>query len=76
MNIIRNDQADYRQFNELKTGDVFIESCDGEEYIQMKIPNAIDGCENVNAVSLMSGELYYIEPCVRVRVVDADLVIK
>ena len=41
MNIIRNDQADYRQFNELKTG-----------------------------------ELYYLEPCVRVRVVDADLVIK
>ena len=76
MNIVRNDQTTHRRFDELKTGDVFIETYDGNEYIQMKIPDANYGCEDVNAVSLTSGELYYIEPCVRVRVVNADLVVK
>ena len=76
MNIIKNDLSHYRQFDELDVGDVFIEYMGENEYIQMKTESFRSRGGSVNAVSLVSGELYHIKPSTLVRVVDADLVIK
>lgn len=75
MKIVRNDKKDCCRFDELKTGDVFIESYEGDEIIQMKTELVGDGYEPYNAVSLNNGEMYYVEPDIEVRPVRAELVI-
>ena len=75
MKIIRNDKKDCCRFDELKTGDVFIESYEGDEIIQMKTELVDDGCTPYNAIALVSGDMYYVEPDVEVRPVRAELVI-
>lgn len=75
MKITRNDQCVYKEFGELQTGEVFIEEVDDAEYVQMKL-NPFD-CEGepFNAVSLVTGEIYWIDPNTRVRMVNAELII-
>lgn len=75
MKIIRNDQKALRPFGELKIGDVFIEECDGKEYIQMKIDECEYGGDDCNAVSLVTGEIYAVASLDMVRPVSAELVI-
>ena len=75
MKITRNDQCVYKTLGELQEGEVFIEEVDDAEYVQMKL-NPFD-CEGelFNAVSLVTGEIYGIDPHTRVRVVNAELII-
>lgn len=75
MKITRNDQRVYKEFAKLAEGEVFIEDVDGTEYVQMKLhPYDFDG-ETFNAVSLVTGEIYAIDPYTRVKVVNAELII-
>lgn len=75
MKITRNDHCVYKEFGKLQEGEVFIEEVDDAEYVQMKL-NPFD-CEGelFNAVSLVTGEIYGIDPNTRVRVVNAELII-
>ena len=75
MKITRNDRCVYKEVRELQEGEVFIEEVDDAEYVQMKL-NPFD-CEGelFNAVSLVTGEIYGIDPNTRVRVVNAELII-
>lgn len=75
MKIVRKDKKDCCRFDELKVGDVFIESYEGDEIIQMKTELVGDGYAPYNAVELVDGEMYYIEPDVEVRPVRAELII-
>lgn len=75
MKITRNDRYTYKEVGELEAGEVFIEEVDDAEYVQMKL-NPFD-CEGelFNAVSLITGEIYGIDPHTRVKVVNAELII-
>lgn len=75
MKITRNDRCVYKEVRELEAGEVFIEEADDAEWIQMKLnPFDCEG-ERFNAVSLVTGEIYGIDPNARVRVVNAELII-
>jgi hypothetical protein len=76
MKIVNKDEPGYKLFCELEIGDVFIEEVGADEYVQMKTGEGEYGGDPINAVSLVSGELYFIEPNLLVRLVDAELVIK
>lgn len=75
MKITRNDHCVYKELGELQAGEVFIEEIDDAEYVQMKL-NPFE-CEDelLNAVSLVTGEIYGVDPNTRVRVVNAELII-
>lgn len=77
MIIKRNDTLSLVEFDELQCGDVFIETYDGSEIIQMKT-DAIgdDYGEIYNAILLASGELCSVSPHTKVRKVEAELIIK
>lgn len=76
MKIVRKDKYSECEFGELKVGDVFIEDDNGVQYIQMKTEEVEDThCNSYNAVSFPTGEIYYIDPCTKVRRVQAELVI-
>lgn len=74
MKVVRKDKSQMCQFNDLRVGEVFIEDVDGSEYIQMKM-TTIEADENYNAVSLVTGEPYHIDPSVKVMRVQAELII-
>ena len=74
MKVVRKDKSQMCEFDELRLGEVFIEDVDGSEYIQMKI-NTIEADEDYNAVSLVTGESYHIDPSVKVMRVQAELII-
>lgn len=76
MKIIRKDKYSECEFGELKVGDVFIEDDGGAQFIQMKTEEISDSrCNFYNAVSFPTGEMYYIDPCTKVRRVHAELII-
>lgn len=76
MKIVRKDKYSECEFGELKVGDVFIEDDNGVQYIQMKTEEVDDSHRNpYNAVSFPTGEMYYIDPCTKVRRVYAELII-
>ena len=75
MKITRNDRCTYKEFGELQEGEVFIEKVDDAEYVQMKIRSYDCEGETCNAVSLVTGELYEMDPYARVKVVNAELII-
>lgn len=74
MKVVRKDKSQMCEFGELRLGEVFIEDVDGSEYIQMKI-NTIEADEDYNAVSLVTGESYHIDPNAKVMRVTAELII-
>lgn len=75
MKITRRDKGIYKELGELEEGEVFIEEVDDAEYVQMKLnPFDVEG-ELFNAVSLVTGEIYGIDPHTQVRVVNAELII-
>lgn len=76
MKIIREDQKRLVEFQTLQIGDVFIEDVDGSQFIQMKMTELGDPVEGANAVSLVTGEAYWIEPDCRVLLVKATLTIE
>ena len=55
-------------------GDVFIENCDGDEYLQMKTEEIESDC-TYNAVSLVTGQMYEVVANTKVRRVYAELII-
>lgn len=73
MEVIRNDQKRLVEFQTLQIGDVFIE--DGE-FIQMKMSEFGDAFNGGNAVSLVTGVTYWIEPDCKVLLVKATLTIE
>ena len=74
MKIVDMRKKQTARFDSLDIGVVFIENCDGEEYVQMKIRHLEDVDGDVfNAVSLSTGEPYYIEPDTVVEIVDTEL---
>ena len=74
MKIVDMRKKRMARFDSLDIGVVFIEKVDGDEYVQMKIRQVDDVDEGVfNAVSLSTGEPYYIEPDVLVEMVDPEL---
>lgn len=75
MKIIREDQKRLVEFQTLQIGDVFIEDVDGSQFIQMKMTEMGDAVDGVNAVSLVTGETYWIDPDCRVLLVEATLTI-
>lgn len=76
MKIIRKDKYSECEFGELKICDVFIEEDGGTQFIQMRTEEVEDNYHNTyNAVSLTTGEMYYIDPCTKVRRVNAELII-
>ena len=76
MRIVNKEEPGYKLFCELDIGDVFIEEIGVDEYVQMKTNEGEYGGDPINAVSLMSGELYFIGPNQLVRLVEAELIIK
>lgn len=76
MEIVSKDKPGYKLFCELEIGDVFVEEIGVDEYVQMKTNEGEYGGEPINAVSLVSGELYFIKPSQLVRLVEAKLVIE
>lgn len=74
MKIVRKDKSQMCEFGELRVGEVFIEDVDGSEYIQIKM-SLIEADEDYNAVSLVTGESYHINPDVKVLRVQAELII-
>ena len=76
MKIIRKDKDSLVSFGSLRTGDVFIETVEGDEYIQMKTSLIETEDEGIyNAVSLVSGEMYYIGDTELVRLVSGEVTI-
>lgn len=75
--IIRKEYCATVEFGELAPGDVFIETIDNEEFIQMKI-NTIQEDDGTihNAVGLDFGDVYHIYPDKKVQKVNAELIIK
>ena len=74
MKIVDMRKKQMARFDSLDIGVVFIENCDGEEYVQMKIRQIKDVDEDdFNAVSLSTGEPYYIEPDTIVEMVNTEL---
>ena len=76
MKIVRKDRYSICEFGELRQGEVFIEIVDGnEEWLQMKT-SEVDSDETYNAVSLSTGEMYFVEAGTKVKRVDAELIIR
>ena len=76
MKIVDTRKKRMVRFDSLDIGVVFIENNDGDEYVQMKIRELEDRLTGYfNAVSLSTGESYYIEPDTLVEIVDPELCI-
>ena len=76
MKIVRKDTCEMVAFEALPLGAVFIEIVDdGMEYIQIKMAT-IEADEDYNAVSLVTGEPYHIDPHTEVKKVEAELIIR
>ena len=74
MKIVDMRKKRMTRFDSLDIGVVFIKNVDGEEYMQMKIRQVVDVDEDIyNAVSLSTGEPYYIKPDLLVEIVDTEL---
>lgn len=74
MKIIDTRKKQTARFDSLDVGVVFIENNDGDEYVQIKIRELEDRLTGYfNAVSLATGEPYYIEPDALVEIVNAEL---
>lgn len=74
MKIVNARKKQMVRFDSLSLGTVFIEHCDGSEYVQMRIREFEDHANDLlNAVSLSDGELYYIKPDTLVEIVEAEL---
>jgi hypothetical protein len=76
MKIVRKDKYSLCEFGELKVGDVFIEMCEGNEFVQMKMEPRDEDGEIYNAVCLTTGETYALTADTRVRRVHAELTIE
>lgn len=76
MKITDNREKNLLPFGILDIGQVFIEKVEDDEYTQMKIREIGDKNGLHNAVSLATGELYYIDPNAMVEVVQAELLIE
>ena len=75
MKVIRKDKDNLVSFGSLRVGDVFIETLDENEYIQMKTsPIETEECI-YNAVSLLSGEMYDMHDTDLVRLVSGEVII-
>ena len=74
MKIVDMRKKQMKRFDSLDVGVAFIEKCDGEEYVQMKM-RELEDCATgyYNAVSLLTGEPYYIEPDALVEVVETEV---
>ena len=75
MKIIRKDKYSTCEFGELKIGDVFIETCQGKEFLQMKMEPREEDCVIFNAVDLTTGDTNEVTADTRVRRVHAELII-
>ena len=76
MKIIRKDKYSTCNFGELKQGDVFVEMCEGDEFLQMKTTEVGEGYGDChNAVCLTDGEMYWLSAETKVRRVHAELII-
>lgn len=74
MKIVNMRKKQTARFDSLDIGVAFIENVEGDEYVQMKIREVEDRLTGYhNAVSLLTGELYYIEPDVVVELVQAEV---
>lgn len=77
MEIVRKDKYSCCRFEELKVGDVFIENADSNEFIQMRTEEVGEGYGDCyNAVSLKSGEMYWLDSHAEVKRVHAELIIR
>ena len=74
MKIVDMRKGRMTKFDSLDIGVVFIEHADGDEYVQIKTQEFKGTNGSIfNAVSLSTGEPYYIEPDVMVEMVNVEL---